>query len=196
MTQARTNDPLTTLVQDLRSLAGQGARVGFGPLVDTLGARGLGPVLMVLAALLMLPTGMIPGMPASVGVIEILLGLLGIVGGRLKVPGRLARVTLSAHHIAGLADRIAPIARRLARVIRPRFGVLVRGPLALAALGGILIPTGAGLILLGFIPLMPFILSLHVLLIGLGLASRDGLVVLAGYALLMPEAALIAWLWP
>ena len=48
----------------------------------------------------------------------------------------------------------------------------------------------------GFIPGLPFALSWHLLVFGLGLTLRDGVLVAIGWAIVVPEIALILWLWP
>ena len=56
----------------------------------------------------------------------------------------------------------------------------------------ILILTAILLIVIGAVPGLPFLLALHVLTFGLGLTTRDGLFVAAGYAILLP-VALVVW---
>jgi hypothetical protein len=149
-------------------------------------------VLVVLSAFLILPVGMIPGLPAAVAVILALIGLLMLVGRtRLHLPARIGRLTLKSARILAVAQRIRPQAVRLHRVLRARLEVLAASRAALTAIGVILIGTALVLFFIGFIPFLPLVLALHILLLGLGLTARDGLAVLAALVLVVPEAMLV-----
>lgn len=183
----------TGLLADLEALAEGRARVSLGELLATIGTRGFGPVLVVLALLLILPVGMIPGVP---GVVALTLGAVAVelaLGNRaLRPPRRVRDIDLPARHVAAVAARLRPIARVFGRILRPRAPALAaaRGVeiLLAAVLGG----SALLVFVLGFIPGLPFALAWPILLIGLGLMLRDAAALGLGLGLYLP-AALALW---
>jgi len=158
-------------------------RVALGDLLRRIGMRGFGPVLILASGLLILPVGMIPGVP---GAIAILIGLVAIEllsGGKaLRLPGRLARMTLPATLVAAAVKRSRPVTRAIGRLLRPRATVLATARVAQIGLGLVLGAIAILLFAVGFVPGLPFLLAVPVLLLGLGMTARDGLVLSIGLA--------------
>jgi len=131
----------------------------------------------------MLPTGLIPMMPATIGGLLALTAIQMIVGGRgVSVPPRLGRVTIPPATLAAALRRIAPLSKRLGRVLHPRLGPLVHGALPLLAIALILLASAAVMIVIGSIPGLPFLLCIPAVLFGLGLTAGDGVFVALGFA--------------
>lgn len=183
---------LEGILADLEQAAESRDRLTADEMLDVVGARGFGPVLAVLSLFLLLPVGMVPGMPAVVGLVLILIGVLMMMGRkRLHLPRRIGRLALAAHRITAVTRRMRPWAARLRALVHPRLTFLAASRPAVVALGLVLAATGLVLIFIGFVPFLPFVLALHVVLIGIGLTMRDGIVVLLGLALLLPEVWLL-----
>ncbi|GAA0289706.1 exopolysaccharide biosynthesis protein [Rhodovulum strictum] len=184
---------ISSLLDDLGALALARDRISVHDLVETIGPRGFGPLLVLLAGLLILPTGMIPGVPNVVALFLILIGGRMMTGAReIWVPDRLGRVSFSGHMLALSVARAQRWALWLRPHLTPRLVGLVEGAVASRLIALILLVTGAVMTLVGLIPGFPFVLSLHVLVLGLALSSRDGLAALAGYALILAEILFIA----
>ena len=192
------------LLADLRRLTEGRQTVTLAALLDCLGARGHGPLLLTLAILMMLPTGMLPLMPALTGLLIAATAVQMLAGGKgVSLPARLRRVEIGAGALrAGLA-RAEPSFHRLGRVLHPRAPALVQGPLSLAAIAAILLVSAAAMILIGAIPGVPFLLCVPALLFGLGLTTGDGLVVGLGFVASLGAglgvwhlAPRLAALWP
>ncbi|MGC9419368.1 MAG: exopolysaccharide biosynthesis protein [Rhodovulum sp.] len=183
---------ISSLLEDLATLALSQDRVSVADVVEAMGSRGFGPLLMMLSAFLILPVGMVPGMPAAVAVFLILIGGRMMTGETtLWIPARLGRVTFSGHLLAVSVARAQPVALWLRPLVAPRLAILVDSLVMSRVVALILMVTGAVIFVAGFIPGLPFVLSLHVLVLGLALSTRDGLIALAGYALLLPEVLFI-----
>ncbi|PTN04017.1 hypothetical protein C8N32_101214 [Rhodovulum imhoffii] len=192
MSNLRSDWIIATLLEELSDIALATEQVSLGRLIDTLGSRGFGPLLVILSAFLILPVGMVPGMPGIVGVFLILIGSRMAVGStHLWFPSRLRKVELPSHLLIASISRAQPWVLRLRPMIAPRATILIDSPVMLKIIAVILIVTGAINILIGFIPGLPFLMSMHVLLIGIGLSSRDGLIGLLGYLVVLPEMILI-----
>lgn len=181
---------LDGLLRDLERLIGDRERVLLGEVLDTLGARGHGPILLVLAALMMLPTGLLPLMPALIGGLIALTAVEMIAGGKgVSVPPRLARIALPGALLRGSLRRGAPFARRVGRVLHPCWPVFVRSQAVQVVLAAILLMASAVMIVIGAIPGLPFLLVLPALLFGLGLTAGDGRLVAAG----LLATGLVGW---
>ncbi len=187
MTGADGHDHLSGLLDELEALIDGRDEVSLGAIIDQLGARGFGPLLVALSAFLILPVGMIPGMPGLVAIVLVLVGLQMLIGHkRLWAPEALRGRLISTGPLRASINRARPVARRLRPILMPRLGGLVDNGLTLTAAAAIFIVTGVVIFLIGFIPGLPFVLSLHVLLIGLGMSARDGLVTLLGFLVFAP----------
>ncbi|ARC88238.1 exopolysaccharide biosynthesis protein [Rhodovulum sp. MB263] len=184
---------ISSLLEDLAALALANDRISIADLVETLGARGFGPLLVMLSAFLILPVGMLPGLPGVVAIFMILIGGRMMTGQTtLWLPARLRRVHISGHVLAVSVARAQPAALWLRPLLTPRLVALIEGRIATRLIALILMVTGVLIFLLGFIPGLPFVLSLHVLMLGLALSTRDGLVAGLAYVLMGPE---IAFIW-
>ncbi len=174
---------LPFLVDALDRMVGDRDRVPLGEVVDTLGARGHGPIVLTLAAFMMLPTGMIPFMPTVIGVLLILVGIEMLVGRQgLAIPGRLARFELRGDLLRAGLRRARPATVRLGRYLYPRAHWLVHGTASLVVIALILISAAGVMAVIGGIPGLPLILCAPALLFGLGLTAGDGVVVAVGFA--------------
>ncbi|MBK5923048.1 hypothetical protein CCR90_04490 [Rhodovulum sulfidophilum] len=184
---------ISSLLEDLAALALANDRISIADLVEALGARGFGPLLVMLSAFLILPVGMLPGLPGVVAIFMILIGGRMMTGETtLWLPARLRRVHISGHVLAVSVARAQPAALWLRPLLTPRLVALIEGRIATRLIALVLIGTGVLIFLLGFIPGLPFVLSLHVLMLGLALSTRDGLVAALAYALMGPE---IIFIW-
>lgn len=187
---------LDSVLDALEHLALTPGEVSLAQVLSAIGSRGFGPLMVVFSAFLILPVGMIPGVPAVVaGILMLIGGHLIIERRRLWVPARLGRLHISSRILAASVKRAHPVVAFLRPVLARRFETLVEGVLALRLIGVILIATGAVIMFVGFIPGLPFALSLHILVLGLALTARDGLMGLLGYAAVAPELAVIWWIF-
>lgn len=165
--------------------------------ITAFGARGFGPLLLVMSLLLISPVGIVPGVPAMVGAMTVLIGLHMVIGReRLWLPARLGRIQIGTPLLRGAAAVLRKLMGWLHPVFGQRRAALSASPLAVALMGLTSALSGAIIIVIGFIPGLPFVLSWHLLAFGLGLSLRDGLLVALGWVVVLPELALILWLLP
>ena len=97
------------------------------------------------------------------------------------LPKRALDATVSRTLVVKGVTAARPWAQRIDKLLKPRLTFLALQPfvnlIALACIGAALIT-----IPLGFIPFAPMIPSLAIVLFGLGMTARDGLVLLFGMA--------------
>ncbi|MDX8347437.1 exopolysaccharide biosynthesis protein [Cognatiyoonia sp. IB215446] len=176
-------------------MAAEREQVSVAQILKILGARGHGPIILTLAGLMMLPTGMLPFMPSIIGILISLTAFEMLVGGQgVSVPGRVGRIMISAPMLRAGLDRAAPIFDRLGRLMHPRAQFLVHNKLALTAIAIVLLMISGTMIIIGAIPGLPFILCVPVLLFGLGLTAGDGVVVALAIAACIGAGLGVAWL--
>ena len=151
-----------------------------GELIESVGDRGYGLLIAALALPNVLPI-YLPGLSAVFGLPLVFVALQLTLGRqKLWLPPALGRRSIARATFARMAGAVAPWLARLERALRPRWPEFL-GPTAerLAGLLTILL----GLLLSLPIPLTNIPLAIPLVLIGLGLAERDGLVLAIGLAL-------------
>jgi hypothetical protein len=157
-----------------------GERLTVGDIVGVLRDRAFALLVVLLGLPNCLP--MPPPIPLICG---LLLGLVAIqiVSGRPTpwLPASLLRRSIAKRDVKRAIDRALPVFKRLERWSRPRVTVFETA-LAMRLVGVLLLALSLGLLfaapVVGQIPL-----GIAVCLVGLGLVERDGVVVLAGFAI-------------
>ncbi|HSY86515.1 MAG TPA: exopolysaccharide biosynthesis protein [Verrucomicrobiae bacterium] len=151
-----------------------------GELIESVGDRGYGLLIAALALPNVLPI-YLPGLSAVFGLPLVFVALQLTLGRqRLWLPPALGRRSIARATFARMAGAIAPWLARLERALRPRWPEFLGATSErLAGLLAILL----GLLLSLPIPLTNIPLAIPLVLIGLGLAERDGLVLAIGLAL-------------
>lgn len=183
---------LDGLMAELDGHAGTRETIPLGELAQTIGLRGFGPLLALAAGLLILPVGMLPGVPAVVSAVLAAVAVEMLLGRHaLRLPRRLREVEVRSSFIQGFVRRARPLTRHLRRIIRPRLTGFATAGITRWLIATLLIATAVVIMVVGFIPGLPFLMALHVLLIGLGMTARDGVAILAGFALVLPSVLVI-----
>ncbi|MEM1076944.1 MAG: exopolysaccharide biosynthesis protein [Pseudomonadota bacterium] len=185
--------PFLSLLDALEHALGQETPT-VGAIIDVLGVRGHGPIIALLATLMILPLGMIPFMPAIAGIALALSGLALAIGDeRVSLPGWLRRVKLPPAPLLKALPTLRRAADRLSRVIRPRGLWILEIWLVEFAIALCLALVGGVIIVFGAIPGLPFLLCLPVLLLGLGMTAGDGWVTALAVAAILGIAASVIW---
>lgn len=153
---------------------------------------------LLLCALLCVPFLLpvsIPGVSTVFG-LAILFLSAGIVANRTPwLPARIMDRTLDADALKKVLTRGLGIIGRVERVLRQRLDALTRTVFA-NRVNGLAILAGAVLLMfpLGLVPFSNTLPAFAILFLSLGMAQRDGLFVLAGYAMLAATTVYFAML--
>jgi hypothetical protein len=160
--------------------AGPEPDLTLGELIQSMGDRGHGLLIAALALPNVLPI-YLPGLSAVFGLPLVFIAFQLALGRHdLWLPPALARRSIARSTFARMAGAIAPWLARLERALRPRWPEFLGSVVErLAGLLAILL----GLLLSLPIPLTNIPLAIPLVLIGLGLAERDGLMLAIGLAL-------------
>ncbi len=186
-------DQFSGVLQDLDEVTNNAPQTTVGEIADALGNRGTGPYLVLLSALLILPVGMVPGMPGLVALIMIMIGLQTLLGSaRLWLPARIRRISVPSRTLQNLIEKAQPWRHRMRHILSTRFTIVFDSLIVQISVAATLMATGTVIFFIGFVPGLPFVLSIHVLLIGLGLTARDGVVMSLGLAAIAPAVWIVA----
>jgi hypothetical protein len=168
---ARTSDVLHELAY------ADGARVTFKEVLLGLRHRAFGFTMLLFALPCCLP--MPPGIPTLCGAALVLIALNLIVGRRrLWLPRAISEKSIARADLKRIVDRAGPYLRRLERICRPRLAV-VTDPVGKVFVGLVVLVLGVLLILpIPFLGNIPPAAAATV--IAIGLAERDGAIVLVG----------------
>ncbi|SHL92334.1 Uncharacterized conserved protein [Roseovarius litoreus] len=159
-----------------------------GNLLSELGEASFGWAIVVfsLLTLLPLPPGatLITALPLLVTTGQMMLGYPHV-----KLPGRLARLTIEQAKLRRTVLRLRPVTRRLERVLTPRYSALFARRNER--------PMGLLLFVIAFALFLPLPLSgwfpaISLFVVGVGLVERDGLISMLGLVLGVASVMLTA----
>lgn len=170
----RTSDTLPAL-----ALAGVGPQISVRSIISTLGERGFALLVVGLGLPNCLP--MPPPIPLICGLLLIFVALQMVLGWTSPwLPRFILDKTVSRTTLANFIERALPWVQKLERFAKPRLGLLDHH-IAFRLIGSALMVFSVALVFAApFIGQVP--LGVAVVLIGLGLVERDGVLVLAGVA--------------
>lgn len=179
---------LSNLVDDTK-----GEKVTLGELFDTLDQRSYGPLLLLPALIAVAPTGAIPGMSIVTGSIIALFAVQLLIGkSHPWLPESLERFEFSRKTLSRSVDKAMPWVKAVESHLRRRFTLLAEPPAngIVALLCLLLALTMFPLALLPFAVALP---GTAIMFFALGLTTRDGLLILAGFVFSALAIALTYW---
>ena len=166
-------------------------RVCVSDLMDAIGERSFGPLLLVPSLIAVSPVGAIPGLPAITSVVIVLVSAQILVRHEhVWIPGWLARRSIDAGKMEKGLTKFKPVARFVDHMLLPRLPWLTRGPFfyaiaLLCLLIGLVTP------ILELVPLGGIPPNAAVVAFSLAIVARDGVWALLAFAFTI---ATIAWL--
>lgn len=171
---------LDAVSQELEKAEGDGAvSVTIGQILDMAGHRTYGPLLLIIGLLSISPVTIVPGVTWGFAVLTLIVALQLTFGMKSPwLPEKALNVALPERPVMEGLKKARPWTQRIDKVIRPRWTFFAKAPwISIFAL----VCVAAALITfpLGFIPAAPILPSLAIILVGLGLTARDG-VLLSG----------------
>ncbi len=153
-------------------------------IVDEVETSGFGPMLMVPALVIILPTGAIPGVPDVCNIIMALIAAQLVFGRRTPwLPQWLTRLKISAPKVSKAMQKARPVLRKIDSWSRQRFTALT-GRTAQRCIAALIMVTSLLSIGIGVIPYVPALLALPTLCFAFGMTLRDGLIIMLGLVLL------------
>lgn len=181
---------LSTALADTAA-AVRGHRVTLRELLGYIGEQGLLVFCAVLAAPFLLPVSL-PFMSTALGLPMLLIGFAVTMNRVPWLPERLLDHALPSATVQQVLTRFSRWAERVEHLIRPRMLGLTGSPAINVLNGGLLLLSV--LLLMAPLPLVPFANTLPgiaIMLLALGMAERDGVVLLCGYLVALLSTAYI-----
>ncbi len=148
-------------------------------MLDAVGRRSYGPILLLLGFIAISPLTIIPGTSWLVALIILLIAGQIVLGRAFPwVPKRVLDISFPRSALVTGVEHAGRYARPVDKVLKPRLAFLSRTPfIGLSAL--VCIAAALVTFPLGLIPFGPVLPGLTVLLFGLGLTARDRFVLMA-----------------
>lgn len=201
--------PARTQVTDLKSLLlslvnnTEGDEVSIRQLMQAVGRRAYGPVLLLLGFIAISPLTIIPGANWLVATITLIFSLQIVIGRRTPwLPKRALDFSFKREMLVKGAKSGQKFAHMVDALVRPRLTFLTAAPFV-QIVGLLCVLAALVTYPLGIVPFGPLLPGLAVLLFGLALTARDGVVVLlaaatfSGSVLIMLQLLpRLAKLWP
>ncbi|WP_035724229.1 exopolysaccharide biosynthesis protein [Fodinicurvata fenggangensis] len=163
--------------------SGSAQQVSVDELMDAVGYRSFGPLLLLIALIAMSPLGGIPGVPTLFAFCTIAVaGQLLVNQKHLWLPNFILRRSVEQEKLSAFLERLRPMARRVDAIARPRLTHLISGPgLKVAALCCILVALTVPP--LEVVPFAAVIVWLAIGAFGLSVILQDGAIALVGLAI-------------
>lgn len=182
---------LEQLLDCIADLAKDEQQVSMAQVVDAIGDRSFGPLLLVMGLTLFSPLSGIPGMAIFSGLFVLLIAVQMLVGRKhFWLPGFILNRSVEQGRLSKAIEWIKPGARRVDRLIKPRLNFMVH-PSSTYLIAGLCVLMGAALPFLELIPFSSSIVGLALAILGLALVARDGLLVLISLAFIGAAASLV-----
>ncbi len=192
--QFRNTDVRLSETLHATGVAIEGERVTLRRLLGIVGEQGLLVFCAILGMPFMLPVT-IPFMSTALGTPMLLIGIAVVLNRVPWLPDRLLDHALPAQTVRHVLERASHTADRFEHLVKPRLLALT-STTAMNSLHGVAIVIGV-LVLMAPLPLVPFantLPAIGVILLSLGMAERDGVVIVLGYAATLVAAAFVGTL--
>jgi hypothetical protein len=192
--QFRNTDVRLSETLDATRAAIRGERVSLRELLVIVGEQGLLVFCAILGMPFMLPVT-IPAMSVALGTPMLLIGVAVVLNRVPWLPDRLLDHALPGDTVRQVLERASRTAARFEHLVRPRWLALTSAP-AVNSLHGLVIIFGV-LVLMAPLVLVPFantLPALGIILLALGMAERDGVVILLGYGVTLFAALFVGGL--
>jgi hypothetical protein len=156
-------------------------KISLGTLMHAFRKNGLTFLLLIPTAILLLPIGYIPGVSVLCGVLIALAAGQIIIGRReVWLPRTLKETSFHTKKITKAVKVARPYAKKIDKITYPRLEIFYH-PTSQRLMAFLCLLLAIPIAIIGFVPLFPTVLGIPILLFSLGLFTKDGLVILAGF---------------
>ena len=187
------SDPanLQQVLDRISESAASHQRVTFGDIVDTVGSRSFGPILLVVGILLLSPISGIPGVPTVSGLLILFISVqMLVLGEDFWLPAWIMERHLPSDKLVRGIRLLEPVADFIDARLHARLVPVVRGP-GTYLLGGICVLIACAMPLMEIIPFSATAAGFALAVFGLAMISLDGLLALLGMMFTATVATLI-----
>ncbi len=188
-TDVRLSDALAATAAGLRD-----GTVSLRELITHVGEQGLLVFSAILAMPFMIPVSL-PFMSTVLGLPMLLIAIAVILGRVPWIPDKLLARELPSDTVRQVLGRGERLVRRFEHLVRPRWLALT-GSAAVNSMHGLVMAVVVVVLMapLPFVPFANMLPAIAVILLCLGIAERDGFLIIAGYVVAVASTAYIGWL--
>ncbi len=155
-----------------------GEEVSVEDLLNAVGRRAFGPLLLLLGFVAISPLTIIPGTSWLTAFVTLLVAGQIVLGqSRPWLPKKALSVRFPREHLVAGINKVDGIASKIDRLLQPRLCFLTAPPFV-QVIAAICVFAALVTFPLGLVPFGPVLPGLGIMFIGLGLTSRDGIMVL------------------
>jgi hypothetical protein len=185
---------MTGLLQGV-SHCSKGDKISFGDIVASFESRGFGPLLLLPALLVMMPTGALPGMTTICAIYTVFIVSQLVIGRKHPwLPHFIRKFSINRKKFENAIASAKPVTRKIDRISHPRLQVLTTDTAErIIAIGCMIL--SVTMVPLEMFPFASAIPAFAIFCFALGLTLRDGLFTLLGILVvsgLVTTASLIA----
>lgn len=191
---------ITSLEQMLNRIAKPAddeERVSLGAIVETVGGRSFGPLLVTAGIIMTSPLSGVPGMPTIMGILLLLIAVQLLMRRKhFWLPRALLQRSVAAEKLKKGITWLLPPARFIDRLLRPRLLAFTHG-WSMYAIAIVCVVVAATMPLMELVPFSVHAAGVAVTAFGLSLIARDGLLALVAFAVTAVSLGSIAYnvLW-
>ncbi|MDB5491037.1 MAG: exopolysaccharide biosynthesis protein exod [Micavibrio sp.] len=183
--QQQQSAKLTAIVDAVEHGAHGSTKISVGQLMEAIESRGFGALLLLPALLTFLPTGGIPGVPGICAIMIILISGQMLMGQRhAYIPKKIKDLSIRRKKLETLLEKSRPTLKFLDHFVTQRFSFMFQ-PLTERIIAGVSILLAITFFPLAFIPFAVLPSAAAIVLMSLGLLSRDGLLVMIGLGMIL-----------
>lgn len=174
--------PLESVIETADDVAEEDGSADLKSLIETFGDRAFGPVLTLIGLLAVSPFGAIPGIPIALAVVIVLFAPQILIGRETPwLPDFMSNLTVEESKISSLQNSAGKWLSRIDGLVKRRLD-WAAGTIARRFAAAVSIMLACAMVPLEAIPFAVAIPAAGIVLFGIGLTSRDGLVMLFGFS--------------
>lgn len=163
---------------------GAGSDVTLRDVLEVIGRRAYGPLLLIIGLISISPATLIPGSTWLFAIVTLVIAIQLVLHKDTPwMPKNALDMKLSEEKLGKFIQASRPAARGIDSIVRPRLQFLAKAPWVIVV--GILCVLAALITFpLGLIPIAPLLPGLAITFFGLGLTARDGILLAIGTAVM------------
>ena len=191
MASKKKSQNLNGMLDKLESAGEGGEEIAVADVMDTIGQRAFGPLLLVPGLVVLSPIAGIPGVGAAAGVVIILIASQLLIGNdSFWLPKFIRKRAVERERLQKSVKKMRPVARVVDKVLQPRLDFLTREP-ATYGVAATCIVLALMLPVLDFVPFTALIPAAAITAFGLALIAHDGVVAVGAFLLSVASVVVV-----
>jgi hypothetical protein len=182
MTSYENPSALKEVLENIRESSEECERVSIGDLLDIVGRRSFGPILLIAGLITVAPlVGDIPGVPTIMGIIVFLVAIQILLQKEmLWLPNAILNRSVKKEKLHNAIKKLDKPAGYIDKILKPRLKILTTGVMVYPA-ALICLSISLAMPVMEFIPFSANFAGAALTAFGLSFVARDGLMALLGY---------------